>query len=649
MFPTTEVSSLDSSSQPLTDLTTAAVSTTPFDSALSLPSSSSAAWPNAVVGSLEDFSQGVPGKSLESTSDLFLSPAILQDVPLQSDAAPGEDPIITSNGGGDNAIVHVTEGTRFVTDMTVTDPQGDTEGDGLYYMINDGEDIDLFHIDPYSGEITFKLTPAWNTPIDHDGDNVYHINVLAFDSDWNADVQFITVVVDAVPIIISDGEGPTATVHVSEGASFVTDVQTFDPDGDAEGNGIFYDINAGEDAHLFNIDSTTGEITFNTPPVWSNPQDHDANNLYRINVIAFDSDWHADTQFINVIVDYPGSSGPSITSDGGGATANLSMAENNQTVTTVSASGNGITYGLESGGDADRFSIDATTGQLRFVATPDYETPADVDGNNIYDVTVKATDANGDIATQALTIYLTNEVSVFLIGGQSNAVGEGSLNEDLQSNLQTPHPDVHIWQAGPTAEFVNLQPGFSGYFGGASDGEGFGLELGFGHAMNGHTDEEIYLIKYALGATDLAEDWDPNGNNNQHDAFVSRVGTALAALDAENISYDIEGMLWMQGEADSIVPAQANAYKPNLTAFIADIRSRYGTDMEFVIGRIHDDMPWHSAGYVDVVRTAQIQVASADPLTHWINTDDLSLTDDDVHFDSNGHLNLGYRFADAIK
>ncbi|MEO1740799.1 MAG: sialate O-acetylesterase [Cyanobacteria bacterium J06629_9] len=561
-----------------------------------------------------------------------------------------EHPVITSDGGGADTVVHISEGTIAVTDVEAFDPQGDTEGDGLYYMINDGEDIDLFNIDAYTGEITFKQAPAWNNPLDHDSNNVYRINILAFDSDWNADVQFINVIVDAAPIIISNGEGPTATVHVSEGDTFVTDVQTFDPDGDSEGNGIFYQINAGEDAHLFDIDSTTGEIYFKSAPVWNNPLDHDSNNLYRINVIAFDSDWQADVQFINVIVDYPTAS-PAITSDGGGDTASVAAVENNKTVTTVQASGNGIQYslGTNNNDDSSHFKINANTGVLSFKANPDYEVPADANADNRYIVTVEATDSSGTSDSQTLTIDLANEVSVFLIGGQSNAVGEGSLNSELPANLQGLHPDVQIWQDAPSPAFVNLQPGFAGYFGGASDGDGFGLELGFGYGINGHTDEEVYIIKYALGGTDLAVDWNPSGNNNQHDAFVSRVSAALAQLNSAGIHYDIEAMLWMQGEADSIFESQANAYETNLTNFIADMRVRYGADLDFVIGRIHDAMPWTPLGHVDVVRTAQTNVAAADPLTHWINTDGYSLTADNVHFDSDGHLNLGYGFANALK
>ena len=33
-----------------------------------------------------------------------------------------------------------------------------------------------------------------------------------------------------------------------------------------------------------------------------------------------------------------------------------------------------------------KFSIDATTGALSFVAAPDHEAPTDTGGNNVYDV-----------------------------------------------------------------------------------------------------------------------------------------------------------------------------------------------------------------------------------------------------------------------
>ena len=107
---------------------------------------------------------------------------------------------------------------------------------------------------------------------------------------------------------------------------------------------------------------------------------------------------------------------PVITSNGGGATATVSVAENQTAVTTVDAtdadSGQTVTLTL-SGDDAALFSL-SSSGELTFNTAPDFEMPTDVGTNNMYEVTVTATD-NGTpamTATQALTITVTdvNEV-----------------------------------------------------------------------------------------------------------------------------------------------------------------------------------------------------------------------------------------------
>ena len=49
----------------------------------------------------------------------------------------------------------------------------------------------------------------------------------------------------------------------------------------------------------------------------------------------------------------------------------------------------------------------------------------------------------------------------------------------------------------------------------------------------------------------------------------------LSALSAAGHTYEVVGMIWMQGESDS-TSAYANAYQQNLTDLIAQVRSRYG-------------------------------------------------------------------------
>ncbi|MFH3481902.1 cadherin repeat domain-containing protein, partial [Xanthobacter variabilis] len=61
-----------------------------------------------------------------------------------------------------------------------------------------------------------------------------------------------------------------------------------------------------------------------------------------------------------------------------------------------------------SGTDAALFKIDAKTGALTFKSAPNYESPADKNKDNVYDVTVLATDSAKLTDTQAIKVTVTN-------------------------------------------------------------------------------------------------------------------------------------------------------------------------------------------------------------------------------------------------
>src|SRR5262249_25447522 len=81
---------------------------------------------------------------------------------------------------------------------------------------------------------------------------------------------------------------------------------------------------------------------------------------------------------------------PTITSNGGGATATIFISENSTAVTTVTASdpdaGQTLSYSISGGADASKFNIGSTTGALSFITAPNFELPTDAGGNNVYDV-----------------------------------------------------------------------------------------------------------------------------------------------------------------------------------------------------------------------------------------------------------------------
>ena len=65
-----------------------------------------------------------------------------------------------------------------------------------------------------------------------------------------------------------------------------------------------------------------------------------------------------------------------------------------------------------SGADSSKFNISNeadTRGQLAFKASPDYETPASADRDNIYEVTVTVTDSAGNTDSRNVTVRVTNE------------------------------------------------------------------------------------------------------------------------------------------------------------------------------------------------------------------------------------------------
>ena len=65
---------------------------------------------------------------------------------------------------------------------------------------------------------------------------------------------------------------------------------------------------------------------------------------------------------------------------------------------------------LLSGADASKFSIPeiGATRTLSFKANPDYESPGDSGGNNVYEVTVVVTDTKGNTDEQDVTVKVTN-------------------------------------------------------------------------------------------------------------------------------------------------------------------------------------------------------------------------------------------------
>jgi len=130
---------------------------------------------------------------------------------------------------------------------------------------------------------------------------------------------------------------------------------------------------------------------------------------------------------------------PVITSNGGGATASINIAENSTVVTTVTSSdvdGGTPSYSITGGADQAKFSINSSTGELTFQAAPNFENPTDADTDNVYEVTVQVSDGAGGTDSQAISVTVT-DVDEFDVGAvtdsnaTANAVDENAANGTL--------------------------------------------------------------------------------------------------------------------------------------------------------------------------------------------------------------------------
>jgi hypothetical protein len=312
-------------------------------------------------------------------------------------------PTLTSNGGGATGSTSAAEGQTAVTTVTATDP--DT-GDSQAYSISGGADASKFTINPTTGVLTFRTAPDFENPTDTGSNNTYEVEVTVTDGDGLTDSQVLTVTVTN----IDDNPAFTSatTASVSEAATVgttVINVNANDGDGGGADVDVTYSIVSGNTGSAFSIDPNTGVITV------AGALDRETKGTYTLVIRASDGVKTTD-QTITVTLADANDNAPVITSNGGGTTATTALPENATRVTTVTATdadaSDSQAYSISGGADAALFSIDRATGVLTFRTAPDFESRADANGDNVYEVTVTVTDGNGATDSQTLRITVTN-------------------------------------------------------------------------------------------------------------------------------------------------------------------------------------------------------------------------------------------------
>jgi hypothetical protein len=129
----------------------------------------------------------------------------------------------------------------------------------------------------------------------------------------------------------------------------------------------------------------------------------------------------------------PDTTAPTFTSSSSFSAAENIATSSNAATIKVSES---ATVTISAGSDASLFNIiasDSVTAFIRFKVSPDFEAPTDVGANNVYEITLTATDAATNAGTQAITITVTDVVdtssfnSLALAGSATTATFRSSV------------------------------------------------------------------------------------------------------------------------------------------------------------------------------------------------------------------------------
>ena len=293
---------------------------------------------------------------------------------------------------------------------TATDP----EGLNVARWSVGGRDGGDFFI-TQGGTLYFRSPPDYERPADSDRDNVYEVTIQPSDGRNNGAYP-VTVTVTNV------NEAPTITTTsrtaFSQPENRTSTLYTFRAT-DPEGGTVSW-LAAGPDGSLFTIDEG-GRFSFReeNPPDFDNPGDVGKDNVYDVSIQAQDPQSKTASLPVTVTITEV-NEGPVITRDG-----NLlgnppgSVPENTpvtQVLATYTASdperpGVKITRWSTAGRDGGDFVINAL-GQLRFRNPPDYERPADSNRDNVYEVTIRASDGRntGSLEeVQTVTVTGVNE------------------------------------------------------------------------------------------------------------------------------------------------------------------------------------------------------------------------------------------------
>ena len=330
-------------------------------------------------------------------------------------------------------------GTSTIYTFRASDPQ---QGTTITWSLTgtDSSDFTITRDSSGRGVLAFASPPDFESPADADRDNEYELAVVATDDEGNTDRVDFTIAVT------NDNEGVEPTISTRRPPSTYREnntsvVYTFRASDPQRGTTIRWSVtgNGGGDFTITRDSSGRGVLTFNSVPDFESPADANRDNEYELAVVATDDDGNTDrVDFTITVTDV--NEPPVVTLDGTATTTVPENTADTQVLARFTARDPenptaGIYRWSTSGRDGGDFVI-SELGELRFRSSPDYERPADSNRDNMYEVTIRASDGRSyGMLEEPLSVTVTEVNEAPVITTKSRT--EFNLRENSTSTIYT--------------------------------------------------------------------------------------------------------------------------------------------------------------------------------------------------------------------
>ena len=319
----------------------------------------------------------------------------------------------------------------------------DQDGDDLRYSL-EGDDIASFGIDPKTARLFTKQL------VRDVGNVTYAVTMRATDPSGASDTIGVTVTPSGsrgVPVV----EGPREIEYPENGTWRVASYTAESGHGPS-GGWIISVQPGGGDGDYFDIDDD-GVLTFRNPPNYEVPDDEHGSNTYSFSIMAYDSNppngkRPGQTFFPVKVTVVDLQEEPEIA-----GLARIDHDENEQgpvgTYLVTGVENSQVTWSV-SGDDGDDLSI-SSAGALTFNAPPNYERPADADGNNAYLVTVQALVESKTLTLPvAIMVADVEEAPAF----PSSETGARSVRENTAAGVNIGRPVAAVDDDGDSLTYT---------------------------------------------------------------------------------------------------------------------------------------------------------------------------------------------------